>query len=363
MKHLSVLIKPASSLCNLRCKYCFYADVSDARKIKSYGIMNDSTMKKLIDNVYRDLEENDIITFAFQGGEPTLAGIDFFRLFVEYVNTKNSKVKVQYVIQTNGTLINEEWCQFLKENRFIVGLSIDCMSNNHNENRVDANQKGTFNQVIKTKEMFDKNSIDYNILCVLTNNIARYPKKVFSFIIDNNIKYIQFIPCLNDLDCSNESKHALKPERFSSFYKQIYSLWEEEYKKGNYISIGLIDNIANLLTRGRTGTCGMSGQCQIQYVIEADGGVYPCDFYVLDEYKIGDITKDSLKEIFNNKKAQQFINNKEELTQICKNCEYVRLCNGGCKRMQKSMYINKDNTYCGYNDVLAYILNSLNRII
>lgn len=362
MKHISVLIKPASSLCNLRCKYCFYADVSDLREIKSFGIMEETVMNELIDSVYSTLEDEDHITFMFQGGEPTIAGIEYFEKFIEYVKFKNNKVKVHYAIQTNGTLINEEWCEFFKENDFLVGLSIDCGSNFHNTNRIDTNKKGTYTSVIKTKKLFDKYSIEYNVLCVLTNDIARYPKKVFKFILENKIKYIQFIPCLDDLNSIKRTEYALKPERFASFYKEIYTLWENEYKKGNYISIGLIDNIYNLISKGTASTCGMLGKCAIQYVIESDGCVYPCDFYVLDEYSMGNITKSNLLDLFNSEKAQAFLKEEKKLSEMCNRCKYIKICQGGCKRMKNSMYINDDETYCGYMDTLSFIGGRLSNI-
>ncbi|MDL2293908.1 radical SAM protein, partial [Ruminococcaceae bacterium OttesenSCG-928-D13] len=125
MKRLSVMLKPASSLCNLRCRYCFYADVSSMRGVPNYGIMSDDTAREVIGNIYRDLEDGDEITLAFQGGEPTLAGLDFFKSFVAEAERQPVRARVNWALQTNGVLLDRDWCAFLREKRFLVGLSLD----------------------------------------------------------------------------------------------------------------------------------------------------------------------------------------------------------------------------------------------
>lgn len=362
MKKVSVLIKPASSLCQLRCKYCFYANVSSLREVKSYGKMKLDTAQKLIDNVYKDLEDGDELSIAFQGGEPTLAGLKFFESFVAYLREQSKKVQVNFAIQTNGILINEKWCQFLKENHFLVGLSIDGNETYHNLYRVDDHQKGTYSRVLQAKELFDEYSIDYNVLCVLTNPLAKEAKKVFRFLLDHHIEYVQFIPCLNDLESTERNEYALTPKRFASFYKQLLHLWIQELEEGNYISIKLFDDVFNLLVNHQVNACGLTGHCGVQYVIEADGSVYPCDFYVLDEYRLGYIQEETLKELFNKENAMKFICSRQELPSYCLSCPYKALCGGGCKRMEDAMYVNKENNFCGYQTFLKDFLNNLEKI-
>lgn len=362
MKQLSVLIKPASALCNLRCRYCFYANISDLREVRSFGRMKSDVMEKMIDTIYLDLNDGDKMSFAFQGGEPTLAGLAYFKSFVAYVNQQEKNVTVNYAIQTNGTLINEDWCQFLADQHFLVGLSIDGGIKFHNDNRPDVKGNGTYTKVMATKKLFDRFAIDYNILCVLTNQNARHPKQLFNFIITNQIKYMQFIPCLDDLGAAEPSAYVLTPERFASFYKQLYFLWEREYRKGNYYSINLFDNIANLLGHGHINACGLVGKCAIQYVIEADGSVYPCDFYVLDEYRLGNITESSLRQLFATKVGQKFLRTPRDMSGLCETCPYIQVCGGGCQRMEQTVYKNKEGTYCGYQDVLTTVAAPLYQI-
>jgi uncharacterized protein len=149
MKHLSLMIKPASSLCNMRCRYCFYADISGLRQVASHGIMETRTAHAIIENVFKDLEDGDEVSFAFQGGEPTLAGLPWYEDFTETVSAQPKRVKTQYALQTNGLLINGAWGEFFNKHNFLVGLSIDGGARFHNDNRVDAQNRGTYRAVME----------------------------------------------------------------------------------------------------------------------------------------------------------------------------------------------------------------------
>lgn len=360
MKQLSVMIKPASSLCNMRCRYCFYADVSSARTIPSYGLMSRETATSVIKNIFVDLQDGDSLAIAFQGGEPTLAGLDFYMFFVEEVLRQPAKVKVSWALQTNGLVLDEAWCTFLKKHHFLVGLSLDGYAALHNNNRLDDKQHGTYSQVMRSKQLMDKCGVEYNILCVLTNETARYPQKIWKFILDEHIRYIQFIPCLDELNAETKSPWALQPKRFHSFYAALASLWEKEVQRGNYVSVKLFDDIVNLYVRGQVTACGFNGQCQPQFVIEADGGVYPCDFYVLDEYRSGSLTDTSIKDTYDALLNCGFLHSRKQLPAPCAGCRYLKACGGGCKRMQGNMYVDADG-FCGFRQLLDDRLDELCR--
>ncbi|WP_461226222.1 SPASM domain-containing protein [Lacticaseibacillus suihuaensis] len=355
-KTVNILIKPASALCNLRCKYCFYANISSIREVRSYGKMKQAVVDEMIPNIYRDLNDGDELSIAFQGGEPTLAGLGYFEHFIAVINQQPKQVTVHYAIQTNGTIISKLWMPLLRDNHFLVGLSIDGGPIYHDLNRVDTHGRGTFWRVLKTKELFDEYGIQYNILCVLTNELAKHPQKVYKFFQDQNIEFVQFIPCLDDLDATEKSDFALTPERFGSFYQQLFPLWLQELKAGKYRSIKLFDDVLNLFVKGQVTACGLAGQCQIQYVIEADGSVYPCDFYALDKYRLGYIQKQTLRELFEQPLAFDWLQNKRELPTYCDTCPFKKMCCGGCKRMKDAMYVAKSNRYCGYRTVLETVL-------
>lgn len=372
MKQLAVLIKPASSACDMRCKYCFYHDISTHREVKSFGKMKQDVMEKIIDQTFVDLNDGDTMTFAFQGGEPTLAGLSYFENFVAYVNRhltnrhstcKKKNVTIKYALQTNGLTIDEQWCSFLSENEFLVGLSIDGPKPFHDENRHDHKHLGTHKRIMKTKGLFDRYQVEYNVLCVLTKQIARHPQKIFNFLLKENIKYVQFIPCLDELDCKSKSLFALEPEEFASFYHLIFKLWKQALDQGNYISIKLFDDIIYFLRTGQAVACGMLGKCQSQYVIEADGSTYPCDFYVLDNYKMGNLTEVTISEMRVSAELMTFLHDDpRDHAEFCNKCPFLQMCFGGCKRMKNCMYVNEAQTFCGYQSFLNKNFNHLQQL-
>lgn len=358
MNRISFLIKPASSSCNMQCRYCFYNDVSQHRKIDNYGKMNKNVMKSLIDKAINIPNVNEI-TFMFQGGEPTLAGIDFFKDFCNYVDQKKKNNQlIHYGIQSNGILMNEEWYQLFQKYNFLVGISLDGYKDNHDYYRLTKKSGTSYKQVMSIITSLKKHNIDFNILTVLTKGLAKHPDKLYKFIKNNDLKYIQFIPCLQDLD-EIENKFALTPELFSHFYKRIYTLWKEDFLQGHYYSIALFDNIICMLKGIAPKICGMLGKCSPHMVVESDGSIYPCDFYVLDEYCVGNITKDSIENVFNHENMKHFLNQKRQLNSLCEKCEFIEICHGNCKRMSQTYY---NNDYCGYKDFLAFSIPSMQYI-
>ncbi|MBQ4088196.1 MAG: radical SAM protein [Clostridia bacterium] len=352
MKNLSIMIKPASSLCNLRCKYCFYEDVSAKRETPCCGMMTEETVKHMMENIAADLMPGDGVHFVFQGGEPTLAGIPFFERFVDSGKDAMSGIRISYALQTNGILLDDDWCRFLKEHRFLVGISLDILPEYHNAARVDCENRETYRKVLEKIRLLERYGVDYNILCTLTNAIARHPKQVWNWLVKVQISYVQFTPCLGESDAETESPYALTPERFASFYKQLFSYWYADYQKGQYRSVKFFDDAVNLLMYGRPTSCGMNGTCQPQLVIEADGSAYPCDFYCLDEYRMGHITEQGPLELLRSTAVQSFLNRPHPSPKLCETCRYAVFCGGNCKRMQKEICCKADDTYCGYRDFL-----------
>ncbi len=350
LKQLTILLKPASSLCNLRCKYCFYADVSQQREIISCGIMEEATVDAILKNLAIVLEPGDRMRFLFQGGEPTLAGLSFFQRFVDKVSAWDANIEVSYSLQTNGILLDEEWCRFLKDNDFLVGVSWDILPDCHDAVRVDATGRGTNSKVLDCIALLDRFGVEYNVLCTLTGAVARHPRQVWKQLCKWDIDYVQFTPCIDEIHM--ESPYALTPKRFASFYIQLFDLWYEDYKNGKFRSVKLFDDVVNLLVFGRPTACGMNGSCQPQMVVEADGSVYPCDFYCLDEYKLGNLKEQSPMELLSCEKIKAFLNRSHESPKLCETCHYRKFCGGNCKRMQKEICCFGDDTYCGYREFL-----------
>lgn len=357
MKNLSVLIKPASSLCNLRCKYCFYLDESKLRSHDSYGIMQEEVLEKLIEEISFAMEEGGTVNISFQGGEPTLAGLDYFRRFISLMG-KNDKIRIIYSIQTNGTMINEEWARFFKENSFLVGVSLDGYESNTNAFRYDASHKGAFLKILNGIEILRKEGVEFNILTVVTKDLAKHPKALMEFYRKHKFSYVQLIPCLPGLEDENDI--SLTPQLYAAFYKDFFREWKKEAEKGNVISVNLFENLAGMLSGYPPYQCGMMGRCTVQFVVEANGNVYPCDFYCLDEDCIGNIRYSSFEAIRESEKAKAFIQHSYCEKQPCKNCEFRKICYGGCKR-QNVCYLT--DTYCAYQEVLREILPEISRMI
>lgn len=350
MKTLNIMIKPASSLCNMRCKYCFYADVSTMRSVCSYGLMTDETVNAILKNVQADLNTGDRVSFAFQGGEPTLAGLSFFERFISIVSEWKG-ISVSYALQTNGVLIDDAWCAFLKKHNFLVGISFDLLPDAHGSVRVDEKGESTYKRVAESIRLLKKRKVEFNVLCTLTNSIARHPEKVWKELKRLEFDYVQFTPCLDELE-GDGSLYALTPKRFASFYTLLFQLWYKDYQKGSYVSVKFFDDVVNLMILGRPTSCGMNGVCNPQLVIEADGSAYPCDFYCLDEYKLGNLTSSSVSSLLASPLAEKFSRRPTDTPALCKECKYKAFCGGNCPRMRKGICCSTDDAYCGYQDFL-----------
>lgn len=354
MKTISVLIKPASSLCNLRCRYCFYADVSQNREVSSLGVMKEDTLQVLVNRLNDYLGEDGIANIAFQGGEPIVAGLDFFKKFVELTDQK--KMKVNWSMQTNGTLLNDDFARFFKERKFLLGISLDGYQQIHDRNRYDAKRKGAFHRVLKGIEILDKYGVEYNILSVVTRQLSRHPKELFDFYKKHHFEYIQLIPCLPELDGSDPNGLALRAEEYASFYNTFFDAWKKEIQSGGFMSINLFENVQSMLMGQPPYQCGMIGRCSQQFVIEGNGDVYPCDFYCLDEWKMGNVKENSFEEMENSEISKTFIETSGCKKVPCDNCRYVGICSGGCRR-QNVCYLR--DSFCAYKKVLDHIVPGL----
>ena len=328
MRSINILIKPASSLCNMRCKYCFYSDVSESRSVASYGIMTEDTLEALTKRVFEAAGE--YAGFMFQGGEPTLAGLPFYERLIELQKKYNVKgIPVQNSIQTNGYAINDEWASFFAKNGFLVGLSIDGTRETHNSLRIDACGKGTFDRAMNAARLFEKHGVEFNILCVVNNFVARYPRRVYNEL--KKFKFLQFIPCLDPFDGEKQA-FSLTNERYASFLCATFDEYYRDFMSGNYVSVRNFDNYVRIFLGYPPENCAMCGRCSCYFVAEGDGSIYPCDFYVLDEWRLGSINDSSLEELLRTEKAKKFVTASEHISEKCRTCRYYPLCRGGCRR-------------------------------
>lgn len=346
-RHLSLLIKPASSLCNLRCRYCFYHDVAAIREHPSYGVMGPEVMGHLINRAF---DAASSVTFAFQGGEPTLAGLPYFVRFAEAVNAvKPQGAAVQYAIQTNGAAITEEFARFFHDNCFLVGLSLDGPKALHDGMRRDGQGGGSWQRAMAAARLFNQTAVEYNILSVVTAETARHAGQVYRFFKDQGFRYLQFIPCLDALGAVPFSeKHSLTPDRYARFLIELFGLWADDVEAGSGVSIRFFDNLLQMAAGYPPEQCGMQGHCNGQLVVESDGSLYPCDFYCVDNWRIGNIAEMTFGEAYASPVMARFMETSVFEDAKCRICPWFRLCRGGCRRDRDNMAdgVAGENRYC-----------------
>ena len=348
MRNMVLLIKPASGLCNLRCKYCFYNDLVDLRGGDAGRIMDAATAEALIVKAFTFAQNS--ITFAFQGGEPTLCGLPFFERFTELVKEHNTKkLTVQYAIQTNGMAVDDAFAAFFHKHRFLVGLSLDGTKDSNDMFRMDAKGNGSYSRIIKAAGLLNKYKVDFNILTVVTAQTARHIERIYNHFKQCGFYYMQFIPCLDPLGTEPfQQKHSLTPAHYEQFLKKLVVLWHRDILSGQPVSIRFFDNLAGILAGYPSEQCGMHGQCGGQYVIEHDGTVYPCDFYCVENWRTGNILSIDFEGITQSDNRKRFIESSKYTTPACKTCPVYALCRGGCRRDRDHELdgVAGDNVYC-----------------
>lgn len=366
MPAISIMLKPASELCNMRCEYCFYADEAAKRQISSYGMMTTETLEEIIKKALSIAEGS--CSILFQGGEPTLAGLEFYKSVIKFEKKWNvNQVVIENSIQTNGILIDDEWAAFFHDNHFLVGLSLDGIASVHDSCRKDTTQNGTFARVMYTIDLLKKHLVEFNILTVVTKHTIPHTKELYAFYQEMGFEWQQYIPCLNPLNEMDISyAYSLTPKDYASFLKSLFDCWYAEATTGHLRYVRYFIGLMNLLCRRAPGACEMNGFCSRQFVIEADGSVFPCDFYMLDEWLLGNFVTDSLDDIEKKREELQFIQQSHSLPVSCKECQWVYLCRGGCRR---DRYLDTDgrigkNIYCeSFQEFFAYAYPRLVEIV
>lgn len=348
MSQFSFLIKPASSLCNLRCRYCFYADEARNREKASTGLMGEETAALLLREAYGAVGPRGFVTFAFQGGEPTLAGLDFFRRFTARAReTKPPGVGISFSIQTNGTMLNEEWARFFQKEDYLVGVSLDGFPDLHNLYRLDAEGNDTWNRAAKNAALLKKTGVRVNALCVVTAQCARSAQKAYQSLKKAGFDYLQFIACLDPMGEERGGRPwSLTPEAYGQFLCELFDLWYRDWERGEYRSVRLFDDYVHLLLNDGGSTCATCGQCGGYLVVEADGTVYPCDFFALDQWRLGTLGEQSLSDMLESDAYRRFMDLGAEKPGECNPCPGRMLCNGGCKNDWVRAADENHNYFC-----------------
>lgn len=367
MPAASILIKPASANCNMDCKYCFYKCLSSHREEYSKGFMTEETLETLVREAIAYADGS--LTFAFQGGEPTLAGLDFFQKAVELQQKyNNKKLQIENTIQTNGLLIDEKWARFLGEHRFLVGLSLDGPKKMHDRYRNDAAGQDTFARIMHSVQLLEQYHVDYNVVTVVTNDTAKQASFLYKFWKRNHYPFVQFIPCMDEIkrqDGTQErSIYAVEPEQYGKFLCELFDLWYADFVAGEAMDIRMFSNLAQMAAGYPAEECGMNGCCNCYFVVEGDGSVYPCDFYCMDAWKLGNVN-DGFVQMKTSEKAKAFMEASRPVCAACQECPYFSLCRGGCRRWREPFVDGKPglNQLCpAYRMFFAHASERMERL-
>ena len=329
MQPFTLLIKPSGSDCNLDCKYCFYkhraSDVGQGRQR-----MTDEVLEKLIKD-YMQLKF-PLAGFAWQGGEPTLMGLDFYKKVVELQKKYGSPgQQVGNSLQTNAVLIDDQWGPFLHENNFLIGISIDGPKEFNDYYRLDHSGAGTFDKVQRAIETCKEHKVEFNTLTLLNNINAEQPDRVFDFLIENGVKFLQFIPCVElDPATGEVMDFSITPAQFGEFLCRIFDRW---YEYGpTKVSIRDFDSVLSYYVTGKHTICTFDKQCSQYIVIEHTGDAFTCDFFVEPKWRLGNIFETPIEKLAAGSKKRTFARAKQNLCNKCLVCRHLAICRGGCMK-------------------------------
>ena len=318
-----LLIKPASADCNLRCAYCFYLRAQELYPDQARHVMPDDVQEQMIRNLLEYRFPQTV--FAWQGGEPTLCGLDFFRRAVALQQKCGaSGQSVGNALQTNGMLLDEEWCRFFHEYRFLIGLSLDGPQEVHDRFRVNLSGRGSWEQVMRAAELMNRHRVEFNILCVVNDRNVEMGADLLRWYVDQGFFYLQFIPCVEA-----GYEHSVPPEKFGAFLCDIFDFWA----KDGFGRVSIRDFDAMLAHRMGQGQpmCTFGRVCNHYVVVEHNGDVYPCDFFVYDHWKLGNWMDAPLHTFLESERYRQFAYQKSKVP-ACGGCAWRPWCHGGCQK-------------------------------
>jgi uncharacterized protein len=350
---IHLMAKPAGPACNLRCVYCFYLEKQSLFPQNERFRMSDEVLEAYIRQQSKANRNNPAgILFAWQGGEPTLMGLDFFKKAVELQKKYAAGKPFTNSLQTNGTLLDDAWCAFLAKNKFLVGVSLDGPAFLHDAYRVDAKGLPTHSAVMRGLNLLKKHGVEYNVLACVNRETAKHPLEIYHFFKGNDIQFIQFIPIVERMPdegaCSMGLKLArpatldseqtqevtpwtVEPESLGDFYSSIFDEWVR-----NDVGKTFIMNFEWAIFshfKGDGPVCYLSRRCGNCCIVEHNGDVYSCDHYVYPEYKLGNVLTDDVKTMVNSAKQREWGGQKERnLPSYCKGCEVFSMCRGGCPK-------------------------------
>lgn len=335
-----LMAKPVGAACNLDCEYCYYLDKADLYPEKAKSEMSDSLLYKYI-QTYIDSQARPEIMFTWHGGEPLLRDISFYKkaLDCQKYAARGRRIRVDNSLQTNGTLLNDEWCEFFKRNNFLIGISVDGPAHCHNYFRKYRSGTPSFTRVYQGLKLLQKHKVEYNILTTVNSYNVQYPMDVYDFFRKSGAQYIQFTPIVEwyhtsenrEVNIPEFTPWTVDPDAYGKFLCTIYDEWVRN-DVGKYFVINFDAALANRMAVPPP-LCIYAETCGHAMAMEHNGDVYACDHFVYPKYKRGNINTDSLIQMAYSADQIAFGNNKRDsLPSQCRSCEFLVLCNGECPK-------------------------------
>lgn len=349
---IHVVAKPIGPMCNLNCEYCFYLEKQSLFSEGEKYRMSDDVLSSFISN-YIISQPTPVVEFVWQGGEPTLLGIDSFERVIELQRPFIHKKTITNSLQTNGTLLTDEWCGFLKKHNFMVGISLDGPKKIHDRYRRDRQGNGTFYRVMQGLRLLQKHKVEYNVLACVARDTATRPNDVYRFFREEGVEFIQFSPVVERLPDARSIQHGLRlagpasldeehrhtdvtpwsviPEEYGDFLIAIYEEWVR--RDVGKVFVMNFEWALNAWIGNPSPVCIHADQCGRSVVLEHNGDIYACDHCVYPEYMLGNIVTDTLEELVAKSRQAGFGVIKEAaLPRWCMECEVLAACRGGCPK-------------------------------
>ncbi|PJC87018.1 anaerobic sulfatase maturase [Vibrio sp. HA2012] len=382
IENFQLLSKPTSSVCNLDCEYCFYLEKEHLYPERKHNWqMDPETLDNYIKKNIQSQPAN-VIDFIWQGGEPTLAGLDFYRKAVELQKKYAKNKTINNFFQTNGVKFNKEWATFLKENNFLVGISVDGNSVHHNKYRKTRSGKATYEMVKKAIGLMTEHGVEFNTLTVVSDTNVDEPIQVYEALKELGAKYMQFIPLVERIanKPTEEGLYLIKPDfsgqsdiapwtvpndKYGKFLNKIFDYWLEK-DIGHYFVMNFEQTLTQLV--GGRSICVFEPECGANLALEANGDIYSCDHYVFPDNKIGNINNDDLTELVSSEQQLEFSKGKLlNLDTDCLSCSVRKVCNGGCPKHRfltsSSGLRNKSYLCQSYKEHFSYVVPKMENLI
>ena len=370
-KPLYVMLKPAGSLCNLACKYCYYLEKQKLYPLDKSKVISDALLEEFIKQ-YIEAQTMPQVLFTWHGGETLMRPISFYKHALELQKRYAYGRQIDNCIQTNGTMLTDEWCEFFKENNFLVGVSIDGPQEFHDEYRRTRSGKPSWHEVMKGIRLLQKHGVEWNALAVVNDFNADYPKEFYRFFKDLGCRYIQFTPVVERTvkradgltlapgmqEGGEVTDFSVTPEQWGNFLCTLYDEWVKQ--DVGEIFIQLFDATLANWAGVPPGVCSMSGECGHAAVMEFNGDVYSCDHFVYPEYRLGNIRQQTLTGLMYSDRQRNFGKLKTEtLTRQCRECRFLFACHGECpkNRFVRDVYGNPGHNYlcAGYRKFFEHV--------